>query len=963
VENSVVCQLDRPQEVRPVKFSGLRRLRLSDNKLRVHTLSKELGVTSKAILEKCVSEGVEGVTNHMSTLSAGLAETIREWFSGGAHQTAVETAAPVDLTKVRARRRPPTHKKKEGEEGGAGETGVAVEEVPGEGEAELTEQPAEAPVAQPAEVSHAAPAAPTTVAPAETTPAPAPTEVPPAAPVTAAALAAEAPAAPAAASAPATPAPTTAAAAAAKAPEAAPAAPAAPAARAVRPAGPQNVPAPAQMKGPRVVGFAKPDPVVRPAPRGPMRPPLGPEQPDLPGGRRGPKGKVSDKEEEARRRRAAAANPRRGPGTVDLVGERLKEWNDRDLLERQERLQAASGRGIHARRAREKKSGPAPTVIAPRKTQAQITEPVIVHQLCAATGIGLNQLWPKLKGEHNLIITRNSVIPTDIAQMVLLDFGIELEIVRPKTELDKLVDEFAARPREHLEPRPPVVTMLGHVDHGKTSLLDAIRKTSVAEGEAGGITQHIGAYRVKRGNMSVTFLDTPGHEAFTALRARGANLTDVVVLVVAADDGVMPQTIEAVNHAKAAGVTIVIALNKIDLPGTDINKIYGQFAELELTPTEWGGNTDVIKTSAATGQGVEELVAHLATLTELLDLKADRTVPAMGTVIESQMHPGMGPLMRILVREGTLRNGDFVLCGPAYGRVRSIRDDRGQTLTEATPAMPVEVGGIDEVPGSGDTVYVVESLQRAKQIAEEVKQQRRLSALVKPTKARTLEDLFSQRESGTLPELNLIIRADAQGSVDGLLKTLHDLPDDQVKLNILHAGIGTVTESDVVLAEASRALVIGFNVSIEPGVQRRAEEGGVDIRLYRIIYDVTDDIRKALEGLLPRDRKEESRGKAEVREIFHVSRVGTIAGCIVADGVIGRSHFARVIRNGQIIVPTADDAKRGRDRSITSLKRFKDDAREVRAGVECGIRVQDFDDVKPGDVIEAYEVTETARKL
>ncbi len=929
---------------------------MSDNKLRVHTLSKELGVTSKAILEKCQIEGVEGVTNHMSTLSAGLAETIREWFSTGAHRTAVEEAAPVDLEKVRARRR--SRKKKEDEAPDVMTTDVAVQtaepvteeltEAPDFPTTEMPEAPpAEAPAAEPVRPAAAAPAAePVGEAPAapvlEAPAAAAPEAVAPAeAPVGAASEAQPVAAAPGATQAPPPP-------------------PAPP----VRPAGPQNVPAPAQMKGPRIVGFAKPDPVVRPVPRAPMRPgPISPDLPDSAPGRRGVKGRPGDREEEARKARARGASPRRTGGTGADVGERLKEWNDRDLLERQERLQAASGRGIHARRAREKKPGASPAIIAPRKTRAQVTEPIIVHQLCAATGIGQGQLWPKLKNEHNLLITRNSVIPTDIAELVMLDFGVELEIVKPKTELDKLVEEFANRPREHLEPRSPVVTMLGHVDHGKTSLLDAIRRTSVAAGEAGGITQHIGAYRVQRGDLAVTFLDTPGHEAFTSMRARGANMTDVVVLVVAADDGLMPQTIEAINHAKAAKVTIVVALNKIDLPGTDINKVYGQLAEQELTPTEWGGTVDVIKTSATTGQGVEELIAHLAALSSLLDLKADPTVPATGSVIEAEMQTGAGPVARVLVREGTLKIGDVIVCGPGAGRVRMMRDDKGRTVTEAAPGVPVEIGGLDEVPQAGDQFYCVESLQRAKLIAAETQTLRRQSSLNRLTKARTLEDLFQQRETGARPEVNLILRADVQGSVDALLKTLGDLPSEEVKLNILHTGIGSITESDIVLAEASGALVVGFNVTADPGAQKRAETAGVDVRLYRIIYELVDDIRNALEGLLPRDKSEESRGKAEVREIFHVSRVGTIAGCMVTDGIIGRSHYVRVIRNGQIIVPTADDVKRDRHRPLGSLKRFRDDAKEVRAGMECGIRVHDFDDVKPGDIIEAYEVIETARKL
>lgn len=947
-------------------------------KLRVHTLSKELGVTSKAILDKCISEGVEGITNHMSTVSAGLAETIREWFSEGAHKTAVEESAPVDLSKVRVRRA-----RKKSAEGGTesedagtatatteveegAEVGVVEEEAPTQ--EEVTETPAvepagaeevEATAATPVAAPSPVPAAPVEVEPPAPAPAPSPAPVAPEKPAPAVpAVAAQTPEAPAAA-------PT-------RTAEEEPAKELAPAAKApepkkevIKPAGPQNIPAPVQMRGPQIVGYAKPDPIRPPMPRGP-RPPFGggpgaPES-EFDAPRRGAvKGKPGAADDAKKR---ARVSPRRSGRSLEETGERLREWNDRDLLERQERLQAASGLGIHARRAREKAAAiRMPGQIAPRKTKAQITEPIVAHELCAATGIGLQQLWPKFKSDHNLMVTRNTIIPADLAQVVLLEFGVELEVVQPKTEMEKVADEFAGMPRNNLQPRPPVVTMLGHVDHGKTSLLDAIRKTTVAAGEAGGITQHIGAYQVERGNLKVTFLDTPGHEAFTAMRARGANMTDVVVLVVAADDGLMPQTIEAINHAKAAKVAIVVALNKIDLPGVDVNKVYGQLSEHGLVPAEWGGDIDVVKTSAITGQGIEELVTLLSTLSDLLELKGDPTAPATGTVIEAKMESGMGPLARLLVQEGTLKTGDFILCGPGAGRVRSIKNYRGQTIQKAGPGMPVEVSGLDEVPNAGDKFYVLKSLQHAKQVAEEFKNARRQQSLAQVSKATTLEDLFHQRESGKLPELNLILRSDVSGSVDAIIKSLREIPDEEVKLNILHTGIGSVTESDIVLASASNALVVGFNVSAETGAQRLAETSGVDIRLYRIIYEVVDDIRRALEGLLAPNVAEETRGKADVREIFHVSRVGTIAGCFVTDGTIGRSHNVRIIRDGQIIVPTAEDVKHKRHRAIASLKRFKDDAREVRNGMECGIRIEGFDDIKPGDVIESYEVIEEARKL
>ena len=925
---------------------------MADIKLRVHTLSKELGVTSKAILDKCKLEEVEGIVNHMSAVSAGLAETIREWFSVATeHQTAVEEAAPVDLEKVRTKKRARKAKAPEVAEIAAEPPPALPEEV-----VVVEEQPIEVSEEQPpagAPSEQLRPAAETAVPVLAEAPSPAVSTV----------EAVQAPEA-AAASLPV-----------AEAPKAEveakiaplPAEPVPETVLKVIPAGPQNVPAPAQMKGPKIIGYAKPDVLPPPVPRGRPSQPFTSVSEDVPSagqrGRHTVAGRGAGVAEDDIRRSKSKSNPRRPHGSIIEVGERLREWNERDLIERQERLLEATGRGIHSRRAKEKSGAATPGAIAPRKTKAQVMEPVVVHQLCAATGIGLNQIYPKLKNDHKIEINRNTVIPTDIAEMVMLEFGIELEVLKPKTELEQLKEEFDARERKNLQRRSPIVTMLGHVDHGKTSLLDAIRKTSVASGEAGGITQHIGAYRVEHGNLAVTFLDTPGHEAFTAMRARGANMTDVVVLVVAADDGLMPQTIEAINHARAAKVPIVVALNKIDLPGVDINKIYGQLAEKELAPTEWGGDTDVIKTSATTGKGVEELIVHLATLSDLLDLKADPSVPARGTVIEAKMQSAVGPLARILVQEGTLKRGDFVVCGPGAGRVRMLRDDRGRPLKSAGPGVPVEVAGLDEVPNAGDPLYCVGSLQRAKAIAAETIHLRRQEQLVQLQKPQTLDDLFLKRQSGEVPELNLILRADVQGSVDALIKILKDIPDEQVKLTFLHTGIGSVTEGDVVLAAASGAMIVGFNVSVDSNTQRMADSECVSIRLYRIIYEVADDIRKALEGLLPTERSEESRGKAEVRQTFRISRVGAIAGCMVTEGVVARTHKVRVIRNGQIIIPSEEDAKHNRHRAIVSLRRVRDDVREVRAGMECGIRVEDFDDIKPGDVIEAYEVVETTRKL
>jgi len=662
-------------------------------------------------------------------------------------------------------------------------------------------------------------------------------------------------------------------------------------------------------------------------------------------------------EEERELVRSKGRSPRRHGSGVDVF-ERVREWRDQDLLERKERLASATGHGLRDRRVAERRrqsAASAGAAVQPaRRSEVEIVVPVSVKDLCAALGAPFNVVSAKLLEHTGQLFTINQLLDADQAEMVALDLGISLRVVKPQTELEKLEAEFAARPRTNLMPRPPVVAMLGHVDHGKTSLLDAIRKTRVAAGEAGGITQHVGAYRLTRGGWDVTFLDTPGHEAFTAMRARGANLTDVVVLVVAADDGVMPQTIEAINHARAAGVPIVVALNKVDLPGVDFNRLYAQLAEQDLTPTEWGGNTDVIRTSAVKGQGIEELVAHLSTLSELLDLKADPSVPARATVIEAQIAEGRGVVAQVLVHEGTLRAGQVIVCGEGFGRVRSLLDDSGRRIREAPPGTPVEVGGLDVLPRPGDRLYVVEDLSRAKRIAEEVRAARRAEALVAVRKPQTLEDLLRGDERGEVPELNVIIKADGQASVDALRSKLQAFPADKARLRLLHSGVGAISEADVMLAQASRAVIFGFWVTAEERARQLAEQVGVEIRLYRVIYEIIEDMQKALEGLLAPLRREEVRGRAEVLQIFNIARVGTVAGCAVRDGVVSRSNRVRLIRDGRIVME---------DLTLASLKRFKEDAREVRAGLECGIKLEAYDDLKPGDVLETYEVVEVAQRL
>jgi translation initiation factor IF-2 len=555
--------------------------------------------------------------------------------------------------------------------------------------------------------------------------------------------------------------------------------------------------------------------------------------------------------------------------------------------------------------------------------------------------------------QQGIMVTANQTIGSDVAELVAIEFDVELQVERKATMEEEIRSEFDQREKRNLKRRPVVAAMLGHVDHGKTSLLDRIRSTQVAAGEAGGITQHIGASQVSWDDKTVTFLDTPGHEAFTAMRARGANMTDIVVLVVAADDGVMPQTIEAIAHSKAAGVPIVVALNKIDLPGCDINRIYAQLSEHGLTPTEWGGQTEVVKTSATTGVGINDLLEALDYVAELLDLKADDTIPATGWVVEAKMSAQEGPMATFLIKEGQLSKGDIVLAGNTFGRVRTMTNSYGKKIKMAGSSMPVGVVGLNDVPQAGDRFFTLDDINRAKIAAEQNKLRARERSLAERTQV-TMENLFSQIEAGNVKELNLIIRADVQGSVDVLKKYLSELSTSEVRLNILQAMPGGITEGDVLLAAASNAIIIGFNVVADEHAARVAETEGVDIRLYNIIYRITDDLKKSMAGLLEPEEREEALGRAMVRATFKVSRVGTVAGCHVTTGVAAKNAKVRLIRNNVVV----------RDNlTVESLKHFKDDAREVKAGLECGVKLGGFDDVKVDDVLDFYEIVKVARTL
>ncbi|MFH1420256.1 MAG: translation initiation factor IF-2 [Planctomycetota bacterium] len=937
---------------------------MASKKVRVHNLAKELLVTSKVIIEKCRAEGIE-IKNHMHVVSAGLDATIREWFSEGAHTTTIEESHRVDLKKVRAKPKTSTRKKKTATADTSATEQVAEKTAEKKTATEKTATKKIAPKRKsPTEVAAEHTAEPATAtSPVATLVAEAPPELemPPAA-EEAPVVIIEAPPTEAAPEPPEIAVPAEAATAA----EAPPPTEVAPEPPPVVTAGPQNVPEPAKLSGPKVVRMDKPEQddryTPRPAARFGSRPPSPHAAPrareeagaedDRPAKRSTPGRTAKPAEKRVHPRRTIR-------DTRVEATERLREWRDRDLIERRDRLAQASGRGIGRLRALEgkqttRRTGQRTQHVHVHKGRVELPEPLIIKDFSRETGITVGVIQKRLMEEHGVFATINSTIDTEIAQLIAVEHGIELVVAEAMTGLDRLAEEYAAIERSHLETRPPVVTVLGHVDHGKTSLLDRIRKANVTAGEAGGITQHIGAYRVKVGDKWVAFVDTPGHTAFTAMRARGTRLTDVVVLVVAADDGVMPTTIEAINHAKAAKTPIVVALNKIDLPH-DLNKIYGQLAEQGLTPSgDWGGDTDVIKTSAITGEGIEDLLSHLAMLSEVMEFKADPQIPAAGVVVEAERTGAMGNVARLMVQEGTLKPGDFIVCGAAYGRVRAIKDDTGKTIKRAGPSTPVEISGLSNVPVSGDKFYVVDSLQKAKDVAQEIAIRKREKELIRVVKPTSLESVLAGAAEGEIPELTVIIRADVQGSIDVLQKVLTEYPDDEVKLNILHAGVGSVTESDVVLAGASKAIIIAFHVAPEPAIQRLADEAGVDIRTYRIIYKVIDDIRSALEGLLAPDEKLESRGRAEVREVFSISRIGKIAGCYVREGNIERAHLVRIIRDGVVVKDRGE---------IESLRHFKNDVKEVKSGLECGIRIVGFDDLKPADIIETLELIKTARKL
>ncbi|MGL4571897.1 MAG: translation initiation factor IF-2 [Clostridium sp.] len=632
----------------------------------------------------------------------------------------------------------------------------------------------------------------------------------------------------------------------------------------------------------------------------------------------------------------------------ELLGNQSSSENKEDVVEEYEKIADEEANKGAKKKKKNKKDSKDENESDVIETVIEVGETITVKELAEK----LNK--PTADVIKTLIFTGvmagiNQEIDFETAEKVCEKYEVLIGAKEETAELDVL--EMEEDTEENLQKRPPIVTVMGHVDHGKTSLLDGIRKAKVTATEAGGITQHIGAYTVNVNGEEITFLDTPGHEAFTAMRARGAQITDVVILVVAADDGIMPQTKEAINHCKAAGVPMVVAINKIDRPNANIEKVKQELTEYGLVSEDWGGDTVCVPVSAKQGEGIDTLLEMVLLTSEMLELKANANRKAKGTVIEAKLDKGRGAVASLLVQNGTLHVGDSILVGSTYGRVRAMFDDTGKKIKSAGPSIPVEILGLSEVPSAGDRFNQVKDEKTARNMAELRKQKEKNDTLNARHRV-SLEDLYSQIKEGTVKELDIIVKADVQGSVEAIRQSLEKLSTDDVKVRVIHGGVGAITETDITLASASNAIVIGFNVRPDTNAVNASEKEGVDVKTYRIIYDAIDDVKSAMIGMLEPEYKEVILGKAEVRETYKISSVGTIAGAYVLDGKITRNSDIRVIRDGIVVFES----------TLASLKRFKDDAKEVRSGYECGLSVEKFNDIKEGDIIEAYTMEAIIRK-
>ncbi|MRR55297.1 MAG: translation initiation factor IF-2 [Deltaproteobacteria bacterium] len=649
---------------------------------------------------------------------------------------------------------------------------------------------------------------------------------------------------------------------------------------------------------------------------------------------------------------APAVEMDRAPKKIAAAGKKKDTFKKVEIIEKRERVFEPSYRAGKGKR-KEKDRGPdvrKTEITVPKaiKRIIKISESITVGEMAKRMGVKANDLIRALM-KMGFMTTINHPLDFDTATIIAADFGYEVENVA--VDLEDIV-ESVPDSVENLEKRPPVVTIMGHVDHGKTSLLDAIRTTNVIAGEAGGITQHIGAYDVELKGRKITFLDTPGHEAFTAMRARGAKVTDIVILVVAADDGVMPQTREAVNHSQAAGVPIIIAINKIDKPDSKPERVKQELMEFGLVSEEWGGDTIFVEVSAKQKTNLEELLEMVLLQADVLELTANPNKPARGTIVEAKLDKGRGPVATVLVQEGSAKVGDYFVCGVHYGRIRAMQNDRGEKVPAAGPSMPVEVIGLTGVPDAGDAFIIMPDERQAKEIAMLRQQKMRETELAKSSKL-SLEQLYEKIQMGEVKELNVVVKGDVQGSVEAVSESLRKLSTDAIRLRVINSSVGAITETDVNLATASNAIVLGFNVRPEVKAQALAEKEGVDIRLYNIIYDAVDDIKKAMEGLLEPTLKEKYLGRAEIREVFSVPKHGNVAGSYVLDGKMIRNSQVRLLRDNIVVY----------EGKMASLRRFKDDIKEVAAGYECGISLENYNDIKPGDIIESFEIEKVATTL
>ena len=706
---------------------------------------------------------------------------------------------------------------------------------------------------------------------------------------------------------------------------------------------------PPQVQEYRVIEKRAPSPIAPKGPAAAPKPPIILQRPAPAAGRPAAEEEERGRRKRGRLRKDVQVTEEGKPHRVRIITTKKHTLREHDYGQEERTLRAFPGerepriKGPKARMAK-----PEPTIPKAIKRKIRISEAILVGELAKRMGIKASEVIKKLM-DLGLMVTINQAIDADAASLVATDFGYEIE--KTGLEIEDLIEEQEER-SEDLSPRPPVVTIMGHVDHGKTSLLDAIRQTNVTAGEAGGITQHIGAYEVNVDHRKIVFLDTPGHEAFTAMRARGAKVTDIVVLVVAADDGVMTQTVEAVNHAKAAKVPLIVAVNKIDKPSANPERVKQSLTEYGLVPEAWGGETIFAEISAKQKVGLKELLEMILLQAEVLELKANPNRPMTGTVIEAKLDKGRGPVATVLVQDGTLHVGDAFVVGTNFGHVRAMINDHGEKIESAGPSTPVEVIGLSNVPNAGDPLVVVTDERRAKDLASQRLQKQRELDLAKSSKV-TLEDFYKKMQKGVVKDLNLILKADVQGSIEALAEALNRLSTDAVQVNILHTSVGAINESDCMLASASDAIILGFNVKVEPNAQFLAEQEKIDIRLYEVIYEALEDVHKAMEGLLEPVLEEHLAGRAKVIQLFSISRVGKIAGCFVQEGKIIRGSRARVVRDGKTI----------HEGEISSLKRVKDDVKEVNSGFDCGLTVGGFQDYQLDDVVESYVIEKKTAHL